>query len=355
MIQQAQPINAEQLAQSIKEWGRQLGFQQVAISDIDLAAAETALLSWLGKGFHGEMTYMERHGTKRSRPQALLPGTVRVISVRMNYLTAPPGTALTIRNEVGSGYISRSAVGRDYHKMLRKRLQKLADKIGEVVGPFGHRVFVDSAPVMERPLAAKSGLGWVGKHTNLLSRDSSSWFFLGEIYIDLPLPIDLPVTSHCGSCQSCIDACPTQAIIAPYQVDARRCISYLTIELKGAIPTELRTLIGNRIFGCDDCQLACPWNRFAQISEEHDFRPRHGLEQAKLTTLFRWSEDEFLSKTEGMSIRRIGHEQWLRNIAVGLGNEINSEAVISTLKSQLTHPSSMVKEHVEWALNNLRL
>ena len=348
------PIDYEQLAQSLKEWGRELGFQQVGITDTDLSEAEGVLLGWLNKGYHGEMAYMARHGTKRSRPQALLPGTIRVISVRMNYLAETPAAARAIRDTPSRGYISRCAVGRDYHKLLRKRLQQLADKIGEVIGPFGHRVFVDSAPVMERPLAAKSGLGWVGKHCNLLNRETGSWFFLGELYIDLPLPVDRPTTDHCGSCQHCIDACPTQAIVAPYRVDARRCISYLTIELKGSIPVELRSLIGNRIFGCDDCQLACPWSRFAQVSCEHDFRPRHGLDDSKLTTLFNWSEETFLNRTEGMSIRRIGHEQWLRNIAVGLGNGVNTPEVIHALQSRLNDPSSIVREHVEWALGNLK-
>ena len=348
------PVDYDQLALTIKAWGKQLGFQQVGISDIDLSTAETALLSWLDNGYHGEMAYMARHGTKRSRPQELLPGAFRVISIRMNYLTAPPKEALTIRDEPGNAYISRYAIGRDYHKLLRKRLQQLAGKISEAIGPFGYRLFVDSAPVMEKPLAEKSGLGWVGKHSNLLSRDASSWFFLGELYTDLPLPTDPPASNHCGNCTDCIDSCPTQAIIAPYQVDARRCISYLTIELKGSIPVEFRQLIGNRIFGCDDCQLVCPWNRFAQISEEDDFKPRHELDSSKLVTLFSWSEEEFLKKTEGMAIRRIGHEQWLRNIAIGLGNGPGSPEAIAALNSQSDHPSPIVREQVEWALGVCR-
>ncbi len=346
-------IDYQQLAQTIKQWGLELGFQQVGITDIDLSKAESSLLTWLERGFHGEMAYMARHGTKRSRPQLLHPGTIRVICVRMNYLTAPPAEAQGIRDNPDNGYISRYAVGRDYHKLLRKRIGQLARKITATVGPFGHRVFVDSAPVMERPLAAKAGLGWQGKHSNLLNRDASSWFFLGELYTDLPLPIDPPATDHCGRCTDCIDACPTQAIVAPYQVDARRCISYLTIELKGSIPIEFRTPIGNRIFGCDDCQLACPWSRFAQITEESDFNPRHGLESEQLINLFNWSEELFLKKTEGMPIRRIGHQQWLRNIAIGLGNSSGGAAVTNALKSRRDHPSEIVREHVEWALSQL--
>ncbi|MCF6280671.1 MAG: tRNA epoxyqueuosine(34) reductase QueG [Candidatus Polarisedimenticolaceae bacterium] len=353
MITYDPPIDYNQLALTIKKWGQELGFQQVGITDIDLIKAESKLLAWLERGFHGEMGYMAQHGTKRSRPQELHAGTIRIICVRMNYLTAPPEHARLVRDKTSNGYISRYAIGRDYHKLLRKRIQQLANKISEAVGPFGHRAFVDSAPVLERPLAAKAGLGWQGKHSNLLSRDAGSWFFLGELYTDLPLPIDPPATDHCGKCTDCIDACPTQAIVAPYQVDARRCISYLTIELKGAIPVEFRTPIGNRIFGCDDCQLACPWSRFAQITEESDFNPRHGLDSEQLINLFNWSEETFLKRTEGMPIRRIGHEQWLRNIAIGLGNGPDSPEAINALKSQLTHPSAIVREHVEWALLQL--
>lgn len=346
-------INYQQLAQTIKQWGLELGFQQVGITDIDLSKAESSLLTWLERGFHGEMAYMARHGTKRSRPQLLHPGTIRVICVRMNYLTAPPEEAQGIRDNPHNGYISRYAVGRDYHKLLRKRIEQLARKITATTGPFGHRVFVDSAPVMERPLAAKAGLGWQGKHSNLLNRSAGSWFFLGELYTDLPLPIDPPAADHCGRCTDCIDACPTQAIVAPYQVDARRCISYLTIELKGSIPIEFRAPIGNRIFGCDDCQLACPWSHFAQITEESDFNPRHGLESEQLINLFDWSEETFLKKTEGMPIRRIGHQQWLRNIAIGLGNSSGGARVINALNGQHDHPSEIVREHVEWALSQL--
>jgi epoxyqueuosine reductase len=354
MTAEIHPTDYQQLAQTIKQWGYDLGFQQVGITDIDLSTAESALLEWLERGFHGEMEYMARHGTKRSRPQELHPGTIRVICVRMNYLTAPPKDAQDIRDQPNNAYISRYAVGRDYHKLLRKRIQQLANKIAEATGPFGHRVFVDSAPVMERPLAAKAGLGWQGKHSNLLNQKAGSWFFLGELYTDLPLPIDPPATDHCGSCTRCIDACPTQAIVAPYQVDARRCISYLTIELKGSIPVEFRAPIGNRIFGCDDCQLACPWSRFAQITEESDFNPRHGLESEQLINLFNWPEETFLKKTEGMPIRRIGHQQWLRNIAIGLGNSSGGADVINTLNNKRDHPSEMVREHIEWAILNLK-
>jgi len=346
-------IDFEQLALTIKRWGQELGFQQVGITNIDLSKAESSLLEWLERGFHGEMEYMARHGTKRSRPDELHPGTIRIICVRMNYLTAPPESAQDICNNSNNAYISRYAIGRDYHKLLRKRIQQLATKISEATGPFGHRVFVDSAPVLERPLAAKAGLGWQGKHSNLLSKDAGSWFFLGELYTDLPLPIDLPTTNHCGKCTDCIDACPTQAIVAPYRVDARRCISYLTIELKGSIPIEFRPLIGNKIFGCDDCQLACPWSRFAQITNEPDFNPRHGLESGQLINLFNWSEEEFLKRTEGMPLQRIGHAQWLRNIAIGLGNSSGGNDVINALNAKRHHPSKVVREHVEWALLQL--
>ncbi len=353
MTKNNQPIDYDQLALTIKQWGQELGFQQVGITDIDLSKAESSLQAWLEKGFHGEMAYMARHGTKRSRPEELHPGTIRIICVRMNYLTATPEHARALRDNTDTAYISRYAVGRDYHKLLRKRIQQLAIKIREATGPFGHRLFVDSAPVMERPLAAKAGLGWQGKHSNLLNRNAGSWFFLGELYTDLPLPIDPPATGHCGKCTDCIDACPTQAIVAPYQVDARRCISYLTIELKGSIPVKFRTSIGNRIFGCDDCQLACPWSRFAQISNESDFNPRHGLDSEQLINLFDWSEDQFLKRTEGMPIRRIGHEQWLRNIAIGLGNSTGGATVINHLNAKREHPSEVVREHVKWALLQL--
>lgn len=300
---------------------------------------------------HGEMQYMSRHGAKRSRPQELVPGTLRVISVRMDYL--PPDSAYpsTVLGNRELAYVSRYALGRDYHKVIRSRLQKLADKIASITGPFGYRAFVDSAPVLEKALARNAGLGWIGKHSNLIHPEAGSWFFIGELYIDLPLPVDPPFTEdHCGTCQACIDICPTKAIIGPYQVDARRCISYLTIELRGPIPEEFRKPIGNRIYGCDDCQLVCPWNRFAQNTEEKDFRARHGLGHATLIELFNWSEEEFNNKTGGSAIRRIGYECWLRNIAVALGNAPTSIEVKQSLTARRDHPSALVREHVAWAL-----
>ena len=338
------------LAKRIRSWGQELGFQQLGFTDIDLAEHEIHLNDWLRRGFHGNMDYMQRHGTRRSRPQELHPGTIRVISARMDYL---PGTATDIElllEDRSKGVVSRYALGRDYHKLMRKRLQKLARQIEEHVGPFGYRVFVDSAPVLEKALAEKAGLGWIGKHSNLINKSAGSWFFLGEIYTDLPLPVDTPVAEHCGDCTKCIDICPTQAIIAPYTVDARRCISYLTIELRDSIPEEFRPLMGNRIYGCDDCQLVCPWNRFARPTQEQDFAPRHGMDTAELIDLFQWTEQEFLKRTEGSAIRRIGHECWVRNIAVALGNADTSEAVTRALKGRLNHSSAMVREHVEWAL-----
>jgi len=337
------------LATQIKHWGNDLGFQHVGITDTELTEAEAHLFEWLKQGRHGEMAYMATHGTRRSRPAELLPGTVRVISVRMDYL-APGADAQTVLDNATLGYVSRYALGRDYHKVIRKRLQKLAARIESEVGPFGYRVFSDSAPVLEKPLAQKAGIGWIGKHTNVLARDGGSWFFLGEIFTDLPLPIDTPAENHCGTCRSCIDICPTQAIVAPYELDARRCISYLTIELKGAIPVELRPLIGNRVYGCDDCQLVCPWNRFAQPTSETDFAPRHGLDAPTLIELFAWSEAEFERRTEGSAMRRIGYEQWLRNVAVALGNAPADIEVIDALTTRADHPSALVREHVAWAL-----
>jgi epoxyqueuosine reductase len=338
------------LAQQIKQWGQALGFQQVGITDTDLSQAETHLDNWLINNFHGAMEYMQRHGHKRSRPALLHPGTRRVISVRMDYLPEPDSKMNQALENPLSAYISRYALGRDYHKLMRTRLQKLADLIHAEIGDFGYRTFVDSAPVLEKALAEKAGLGWIGKHSNLINRKAGSWFFLGEIYTDLPLPIDKPATEHCGDCRACLDICPTQAIVAPYQVDARRCISYLTIELHGAIPEDLRPLVGNRIYGCDDCQLVCPWNRFAKLTGENDFNPRHRLNSQELVEVFAWTEQEFLTKTEGSAIRRIGYERWLRNIAVALGNAPKSEAIIEALKVKLTYPSEMVQEHVRWAL-----
>jgi epoxyqueuosine reductase len=296
------------------------------------------------------MDYMERHGSKRSRPEELVPGTLRVISVRMDYLPQNQDTAKDLLDDGSIAYISRYALGRDYHKVLRGRLRELARRIENTVGKFGYRVFVDSAPVLEKALAEKAGIGWVGKHTNLIDRDSGSWFFLGELYTDLPLPVDVAEESHCGSCTACIDVCPTAAIVAPYSLDARRCISYLTIENKHAIPTEFRKAIGNRIYGCDDCQLFCPWNKFAKPTAEGDFAPRHGLDSAELTDLFAWSEATWLKKTEGSAIRRIGHERWLRNIAVALGNAHTTPEVIAALNARRLDDSPLVAEHVEWAL-----
>jgi len=338
------------LARQIKQWGRELGFQAVGITDTALDEDEAYLLQWLGEKRHGEMDYMQRHGSKRSRPAQLVPGTVRIISVRMDYWPEPSAAARQVLDDPLQAYLSRYALGRDYHKVLRKRLQQLARRIEQRVGPFGYRAFTDSAPVLEKALAQKAGLGWIGKHTNLIDDRGGSWFFLGELFTDLPLPVDPPATEHCGTCQACIECCPTRAIVAPYQLDARRCIAYLTIELRGSIPEEFRPLIGNRIYGCDDCQLVCPWNRFAQASRENDFMPRHRLDSAALITLFQWSEEEFLDYTEGSAIRRIGYDCWLRNIAVALGNGPSSRPVIRALEDRRTHPSELVREHVVWAL-----
>jgi epoxyqueuosine reductase len=340
------------LAAEIKQWGRALGFQAVGIADCDLAAAEARLLEWLARGWHGDMEYMARHGARRARPAALVPGTLRVISCRMDYL--PPGSEADEDDRVNDAQravIARYARGRDYHRVLRGRLQTLCDRIEARVGAFGYRVFCDSAPVMEVALAAKAGIGWRGKHTLLLSREAGSWFFLGEIYTSLPLPVDAPASEHCGSCVACIEACPTRAIRGPYQLDARRCISYLTIEHKGAIPEELRPQIGNRVYGCDDCQAVCPWNSFAQPSAEPDFAVRNGLDSATLVELFAWSEAEFEQRMRGSAIRRIGHARWLRNLAVGLGNAPSSDAVIAALRARAAHPSALVREHVRWALS----
>lgn len=348
-MQNAHSIDGVELAARIRQWGRELGFDAIGIAGTALDAAETELQAWLAAGFHGKMDYMASHGTKRSRPAELVPGTVSIITARMNYLpqAAPMETVLADGTRAA---ISRYALGRDYHKLLRARLQKLAERIAAEVGPFGHRVFTDSAPVQEVALAERSGLGWRGKHTLLLTREAGSYFFLGELYTDLPLPADRPQEDHCGSCRACLDICPTQAIVAPYTVDARRCISYLTIELKGAIPEELRPLIGNRVYGCDDCQLACPWNRFARRTVETDFSVRHGLDSASLVELFAWTEAEFKSRLAGSAIQRIGHERWLRNLAVGLGNAPSSPEVIAALESRRDHPSELVREHVAWAL-----
>jgi epoxyqueuosine reductase len=343
-------LNPPKLAERIKAWGLELGFQQLGISGIQLDTAERRLQEWLESGFHGEMDYMSRHGQKRGRPDELVAGTIRVISARMDYLPDEENPPHELLDDASRAYIARYALGRDYHKVLRTRLQKLADRIEAEVGSFGYRVFVDSAPVLEKPLAQKAGLGWIGKHTNLINKDAGSWFMLGEIYTDIPLPSDNPASDHCGSCKACIEVCPTGAIVAPYVLDARRCISYLTIELKGTIPIEFRSAIGNRIFGCDDCQLFCPWNKFSQHSNEADFAPRHGLDSIDLVTLFGWDEGDWEKNTLGSAIRRTGYEGWLRNIAIALGNAKTSRRVIDALHSRLKHPSPIVREHVRWAL-----
>ncbi|MEO6155016.1 MAG: tRNA epoxyqueuosine(34) reductase QueG [Thermomonas sp.] len=337
------------LATRIRALAQAAGFQRAGISGVELASDETHLNDWLSQGLHGSMAWMARHGDKRARPAELVPDTLRVISVGLDY--GQDGDAAWANLADGErAYVARYALGRDYHKLMRNRLQTLADAVADEIGPFGHRVFVDSAPVLERALARNAGLGWIGKHTCLIDSDGGSWFFLGELFVDLPLPIDTPATEHCGTCTRCIDICPTQAITAPYRLDARRCISYLTIEHEGSIDEELRPLIGNRIFGCDDCQLICPWNKFAQRTDEPDFRARNHLDQASLAQLFAWDEDEFLHRTEGSAIRRSGHERWLRNIAVALGNAPRSEAVVTALESRREHPSAVVREHVQWAL-----
>lgn len=338
------------LTASIRDWAAELGFQQLGITDIDLSEDAERLDAYLAAGYHGEMAYMASHGSMRSRPDELVPGTLRVISVRMDYL--PHDTQMAqVLAEPEKAYISRYALGRDYHKLIRKRLQKLAEKITEVTGPFGHRAFVDSAPVLEKPLARKAGLGWMGKNTLILNRKAGSWFFLGELLIDLPLPVDQPNDrDHCGKCSACLEICPTQAFVGERILDARRCISYLTIELKGAIPEALRPLIGNRVFGCDDCQLVCPWNRFAKATQEDDFQPRHGLDNSSLAELFMWTEEQFLTRTQGSPIRRTGYERWLRNLAVGLGNAPSTIPVLEALNARLEYPSELVREHVRWAL-----
>jgi epoxyqueuosine reductase len=351
--------NLASLALTIKAWGRELGFADIGIADVDLTQAEAGLQAWLAAGHHGEMDYMAAHGMKRARPPELVPGTVRVITARMNYLPSDADDDWRAREQeravdATAAVISIYARGRDYHKVLRARLQQLAERIQREIGEFGYRVFTDSAPVMEVALAQKSGIGWRGKHTLLLNREAGSMFFLGEMLTDLPLPVDAPTTSHCGQCSACIDVCPTQAILGPFKLDARRCISYLTIELKGSIPLELRPLIGNRVYGCDDCQLVCPWNKFAQRAPLPDFNVRNGLDHATLVELFAWEEEEFNRRLEGSPIRRIGHERWLRNLAVGLGNAADqrrgASELVEALRARAAHPSEMVREHVEWAL-----
>ena len=333
---------------------RELGFDRIGVAPIDIPEDEQHLLSWLDAGFHGEMGYMSRHGTLRSRPQDLSPGTIRVVSARMDYwpVTArDPAQALA---DAESGYVARYALGRDYHKVMRGALARLAQDLAADIGPFGYRVCVDSAPVLEKALARNAGLGWIGKHTNLISREAGSWFFLGEILTDLPLPADEPASAHCGTCDACITACPTEAIVAPYRLDARRCIAYLTIEHHSAIPVELRAAIGNRIYGCDDCQLVCPWNKFAHAASHPDFKVRHGLDATRLTELFEWTEAQFEERMRGSAIYRIGYEKWSRNIAVALGNAPTSEAVVAALERRRAEASELVREHIDWALGRHR-
>ncbi|MGE7097903.1 tRNA epoxyqueuosine(34) reductase QueG [Pseudomonas fulva] len=346
----ASPPDLDALAHNIKLWGQELGFAHVGIAGIDLGEHEHHLQRWLDAGYQGEMEYLGAHGSKRAHPEQLIPGTVRVVSLRMDYL--PGDTQMAQRlAQPEKAYVSRYALGRDYHKLVRKRVQSLADRIQQAIGPFGYRAFVDSAPVLEKALAEQAGLGWIGKNTLLLNRKAGSYFFLAELFVDLPLPVDQATTSeHCGRCTACLDICPTQAFVGPYVLDARRCISYLTIELKGPIPVELRSMMGNRVFGCDDCQIVCPWNRFAKPSREQDFQPRHGLENAELAQMFLWDEPTFLRKTEGGPLRRAGYERWLRNLAVGLGNAPSTIPVIEALKARRDDASPLVREHVEWAL-----
>jgi epoxyqueuosine reductase len=338
------------LAGDVQRWGKELGLQRIGIADTNLDPEEGRLLEWLHMGRHGTMDYMARHGVARARPGELVPGTLRVITARLDYRPRAARPSAEVLADPTKAFIARYALGRDYHKVLRTKLERLALRIRAAVGDYGYRVFTDSAPVLEVALAAKSGLGWQGKHTLLLTRDAGSWFFLGEIYTDLPLPVTRAQRAHCGSCAACIDVCPTGAIVAPYQLDARRCISYLTIELAGSIPEEFRPLIGNRVYGCDDCQLCCPWNRYAQDTAEPDFAVRNGLDDADLVELFAWTERQFGERTKGSAIRRIGYERWLRNLAVGLGNAPSSSAVIAALRARADDPSPLVREHVAWAL-----
>lgn len=338
------------MAETIKTWALELGFGSIGITDTDLSAVEPSFLAWLAKEYHGDMDYMAKHGLKRSRPAELVPGTLRVISVNLNYLPEQAADGWQTLENADKAYIARYAMGRDYHKVMRNKLQQLCTRITETYGSFEYRVFADSAPVMEVALATKAGLGWRGKHTLLLNRNQGSWFFLGEIYTNLPLPIDSPTSTHCGSCTACIDICPTRAIVAPYELDARRCISYLTIEYQGSIPLELRPLIGNRVYGCDDCQLICPWNKFVVHNKESDFSVRNGLDSRDLVDCFAWTETEFKTRMAGSAIYRIGYSQWLRNIAVGLGNATSSSAVITALEARQDDSNDLVREHVRWAL-----
>jgi epoxyqueuosine reductase len=338
-----------ELKSSLLALARERGFDGLGVSEVAIPADAAHLQRWLDAGKHGEMGYMAKHGSRRTHAEELVPGTVRVMSARMNYWPADARDAGEVLQDPDAAYVSRYALGRDYHKVLRNALQGLADDIVERIGPMGYRVFVDSGPVLEKALARNAGLGWIGKHTNLIARDAGSYFFIGEILTDLPLPTDETATAHCGTCSACIPACPTGAITAPYQLDARRCISYLTIELHGAIPTELRRMMGNRIYGCDDCQLVCPWNKFARAAAHPDFKTRHKLDASRLSDLFAWSEAEFLERTEGSAIRRIGYERWLRNIAIALGNAPATPANTSALAARADDPSELVREHVAWA------
>jgi epoxyqueuosine reductase len=346
----SQTSDYKQLALDIKRWGEELGFSEVGITDVDLSVHEAQLQRWIDLGYHGDMDYMAAHGMKRARPAELVPGTQRVISVKMNYLPPDAGFAKNLK-ETSKAYISRYALGRDYHKLMRNRLKKLGQKIELHVDQLGFRPFVDSAPVLERQLAEKAGLGWQGKHSLLINKEAGSWFFLGELFVDIPLPIDKPNEFEgCGKCVACITLCPTGAIVEPYVVDARKCISYLTIELQGPIPEQYRSLLGNRVYGCDDCQLVCPWNRYGQITDEADFHPRHQLKDKELLELFAWDETTFLSNTEGSPIRRIGHQRWQRNLAVGLGNANFDQRIINALNASREHATELVQEHIDWAL-----
>jgi epoxyqueuosine reductase len=349
-IESEAALSGLELRESITRVARTLGLDAIGVSDINLDEDERFLERWLERGWHGEMQYMSRHGRRRSRPAQLLPGTLRVISARMNYLAGEARASDAVLREPESAFISRYALGRDYHKVMRKALRQLADAVAEIAGPHGYRVFVDSAPVLEKALARNAGLGWIGKHTNLIARDAGSWFFLGEIYTDLPLTTDAAASAHCGTCSACIPACPTGAIVAPYQLDARRCISYLTIELQGAIPEDLRPALGNRIYGCDDCQLVCPWNKFATAAAHPDFRVRHGLDSPRLAELFSWSAAQFEARMQGSAIYRLGYTRWLRNIAVALGNASSTQEVLTALNARRDDPSLLVREHVRWAL-----
>jgi epoxyqueuosine reductase len=345
----------DDLAHDIRNWATALGFQQLGITGVDLGEHESYLQKWLDAGYHGSMAYMARHGSKRARPQELVPGTLRILSLRMDYMDSDT-QPLQVLSSPRKAYISRYTLGRDYHKLMRKRLAQLAQRIDDAIGGGEYRAFVDSAPVLERAIAERAGLGWIAKNTMLINADAGSWFFLGEIFTNLPLPVDPPQTSkHCGSCTACLDICPTRAFTGPFQLDARRCISYLTIEHHGTIEPELRPLIGNRIFGCDDCQLCCPWNKFARPTDEQDFRPRHGLADAELVELFLWDESTYLANTEGSAIRRIGYERWLRNLAVALGNAPTCGEVIAALQQRRDYPSGLVQEHVHWALQQHRV